>query len=195
MPPALGFAGGGLAGYFGTPDYGKAYNNYGKSIENLSQSYNPYIRGGAISEKGLGALGMYGLANPAGLENRMASSYQMSPFQQQQLTDLSKQMDANAAMTGMLGSTSSNIALQNALASQQNEWQQQYIDRATNQYNTSLNNLNSLGMMIGNQGFNALNSKNSLMNESYLAKLKSQMSQAPWQSGLTSAVGTALGFL
>lgn len=185
----------GIGGYAGTPDYAGATSQYADTLNKLAQSYNPYIKGGFAAEKGLGALGAMNMIAPAALQNRLAAGFQDSPYQQQMQKNLSKQMDANAAMTGMLGSTSQNAALQNALAGQENQFQQQYINRAMGQYNRGLQNINQLGMLLASQGFQGTNLANQLRGEGALGTLQGEIAPTQSQAGLTGAISGILGML
>ena len=194
------FAGAGLplaalgaaSGYLGTPDYSSSFGDYANAIDALGQKYNPYIKGGAMAEKGLGALGGYMMANPAGLENRLAASYQQSPYQTQQLNNLQNQMNTNAAQTGMLGSTAQQAALQNALAGQQNQWMQQYINRGTQQFGQGYGGLQNVGMLAANQGFNALGAQTQLGQEAALGRLKGSLAPTAFQNSMTGAIGMGM---
>lgn len=189
IPAALG----GLAGYFGTPDYASAFGDYSSAMNNLGAKFNPYIRAGAMSEKGLAGLNSYLMANPAALENRLAGSYQNSDYQNKMLNQTANMMNANAANTGMLGSTAQNAALQNSLANQQNQWMQDYINRGTQQFGMGYNGLNNLGMMLGQQGFSALGQQTDLGKEAALAQLKGQLAPTKSQNAWEDALGMVMG--
>ena len=189
VPAALG----GLAGYFGTPDYSSVYGDYSKAMNALGAKYDPYIRGGAMAEKGLAGLNSYLMANPAGLENRLAGSFQNSNYQNQMQDQLRRQMNANAAETGMLGSTAQNAQLQNALANQQNQWMQDYINRGTQQFGMGYGGLQNLGMMLGQQGFNALGQQTDLGKEAALAAVKGGLSPTRYQNAMIDALGMGMG--
>jgi len=194
LPLATGIMGG-LVGGFGSPNYQDAYNKYAQNLQQLSANYNPYIRAGAGAEAGLAGIGIHNLIDPAALENKLASSYQDSPYQTQMLHNTQRMMDANAAQTGMVGSTAQKAALQNALAGQENQFQQQYIDRGTQNYLNSLRNLQSLGMMLGQQGYGAFNQKQGLLQGGALAQLQGGLQPNPWQEALIGGAGGALAGL
>lgn len=184
-------AGLGALGGFLSPDQSSAYNQYADTLNQLAQAYNPYVNIGEGGLKGGAALTGLNALFPTLPENRMAASFQMSPYQQQMQQNLMNQMNANAATTGMLGSTAQDAALQNALASQYNQMQQQYINRGTNQYNQAINNMYRLAGM----GMQGLGRQTGLEQEAALGSLRSDLSQQPWQQTLTGALGGAIGFM
>lgn len=183
---------GATLGYFGSPDYSQAYNKYANTIEGLGARYNPYIRGGAMAEKGLAGMGSYLMANPAGLENRLANSYNQSDYQTQMLRNLENEMNYNAAQTGMLGSTAENSALQKALADQQNQWMQQYINRGMQQFGQGYQGLQNIGTLAANQGFQGLGAQIGLGQEAALGRLKGDLAPSPFQNALMTAGGLGL---
>ena len=183
---------GAALGYFGTPDYSQAYGRYADTLQGLGARYNPYIRGGAMAEKGLAAIGGYLMANPAGLENRLSSSYEQSPYQTQMLHNLENEMNYNAAQTGMLGSTAENSALQKALADQQNQWMQQYINRGMQQFGQGYQGLQNIGTLAANQGFQGLGAQIGLGQEAALGRLKGDLAPSPFQEAFTTGAGLGL---
>lgn len=193
LPAAMG--GIGAAAGFMSPNYKQAYDQYAQSMQNIAGNYNPYIRGGAGAEGGLAALGIHNLADPAGLENRLAASYKDSPYQTQMATNLSNKMNTNAALTGMIGSTAQQTALQNSLAGQENQFQQQYINRGMQQYGQNLQNLQALGMMMGQQGFGAMGQKQGMLQEGALGTLKGAMAPSQLEQALIGGAGAFEGAL
>lgn len=191
---ALGAGLGGAAGLFG-PDYQKAASDYADTMSQISSSFDPYVSQGFAAKKGLGAMSASQMMHPASLENRLALSYHQSPYQQQMTRNLENEMNTNAAMTGMLGSTAQDTALQNQLAKQQDQWQQQYINRGMHQYDIARQNLNQLGMMMAKQGFSADQIEAELEAQAAMAQLQAAMAPSGVQSALTDAMGGALGFL
>ncbi len=181
----------GAASGFMQPNQKDAYNQYASDIRGIADQYNPYTKvgkGGLYCYAGLSALNTLA---PAHVENRLASSFTNSPYQQQIMQNTTNQMNANAAQTGMLGSTAQQSALQDSLASQQNQWQQQYINRGENQYNQGMQGMYNLAGM----GLQGLGSQSRLEQESALGSLKANLAPNEWQSAFTGAAGAMGGLL
>jgi len=178
-----------------TPDYTGAANTYSDSMNQIAQGFQPYVNQGFMAKKGLGALGAMNMANPAGLENRLASSYQASPYQNQIMSNTANQMDANSAQTGMLGSTAQQAALQNQMAGLNNQFQQQYIDRGTQQYNQAYGGIQNLGMMMAKQGYDASGTQGQLQQQGALAQLQAANMPTEGQNMFTGALGGAMGMM
>lgn len=184
-----------LAGgsYFGTPNYKSAADHYADQLGDISSSYNPYIKRGMGAQDMLGGLSLGQMAHPAALENRIAAGYEQSPYQTQALHNTTNMMNANAAMTGTLNSTAQQAALQQALAGQQNQFQQQYIDRATNQYNQGFGALGGLTQQMGAQGFQGTQAQNALMQEAALGRLKGSIAPSQFSNAFSSGLGALMG--
>ena len=181
---------GGLTGFL-SPDQQGAYNQYASDVSNIANQYAPY------EKIGKGSMYAYGLGNamsmidPTLLQNRVASSYNMSPYQQQMMQNTTAQMNANAAQTGMLGSTAQQAALQDALASQQNQWEQQYINRGMGQYNRGMQGMYNLA----NLGFQGMGRETRLENEAALGRLRANLAPSQAENIFTDAAGGAMGLL
>ena len=124
-------------------------------------------------------------------ENRMAATYTNSPYQNQIMQNTSDQMDANAAQTGMLGSTAQQAQLQNAFAGQQNQFQQQYINRGENEYNQGINSMYNLAGL----GFKGLGQQTGLEQEAALGTLRGGLAPSQGEMGLEGALGGFVGGL
>jgi hypothetical protein len=183
--------GAGLGGAMGlaSPNQQHAYNQYAAQLNQISQQYNPYINVGEAGLKGYGAMSALNTLAPTLSENRMAATFSNSPYQQQIMQNTSDQMDANAAQTGMLGSTAQQAQLQNALAAQENQFQQQYINRGENEYNRGINSMYNLAGM----GMKGLGAQTALEQEAALGTLKGGLAPSPLESGLEGAMGGAMG--
>lgn len=173
-----------LGGWLGHNER-NAYRNYAGDLSNLSQSYNPYIQAGQ------NALGQYGsiagnmAQHPANLINQLSSGYENSPYQNTMLKNIAGAMNYNAATTGMLGSTSANAHLQDALAGQQNQFMQNYIGQGLQQRNIGLSGLSDLS----HAGLNATGYSNLL--QSHAAENRAKAERTP--SFLQSIFGGLLG--
>ena len=193
--PIAGAALGGLGGLFGTPDYSGAGNKYAGTINQIAGGFDPYINQGFLAKKGMAGLGAMNMIAPAALENRLASSYQNSPYQDQIMKNTANMMNYNAAQTGMLGSTSQDAALQNQMAGLQNQFQQQYIDRGTQQYNMGEQGLMGLGQMMGQQGYGASGTQAQLQAQAALAQMQAAMMPSAGGNMFTDALGGITGML
>jgi len=193
-PMAMGLLSG-LTGYMNTPDYQGISQQFTNQMQGLSDQWNPYLQRADQARKGQIGMNAYQMANPAGLENRLSSSFTNSPYQNQLLTNTQNQMNANAANTGMLGSTAQQGQLQNQMAGQENQWQQQYIDRGTNQYNMASNHLNQMATMMQQQGFNAQQIQDAMMEKAYQSQMQAALQPSRGQNALTGFVGGIEGLL
>jgi hypothetical protein len=137
----------------------RAYRSYAGDLSDIASSYSPYVQAGAdaVSQYGHMAGGM--ASHPSELLNRLAEEYENSPYQDTMLRNLAKTMDYNAATTGMLGSTSANAHLQDALANQQNQFMNNYINQGLQQSNIGLSALQNLSGL----GYNATGAANNVL--------------------------------
>ncbi len=181
---------GGASGLFG-PDQGGAYSDYQDRLNQIGQMYDPYVQAGERGLKGYGITSGLNVLDPTGPENRMAGSFTNSNYQNQIMQNTTNQMNANAANQGMLNSTAQQSALQNSLASQQNQWQQQYINRGTQQYNQGVSGLGNISQM----GLGALGQQTALYQEGALGGLESDLSPSRWDQAFTGASGGAFSGL
>lgn len=192
-PASLAMMGGaGLLGGIGgamTPNYQGAANTYQQQMQGLAQGYQPYERAGHAGYGMTGGLGAYQMMHPAAMQNKLAASFTNSPYQNQILSNTANQMSANAAQTGMLGSTAQQAALQNAMAGQENQFQQQYINRGMQQGDLGEQQLSRLGTTLGGQGFGAFNTAQQLQAQGDQAQLQAAMMPSKGQSMFTDALG------
>lgn len=176
------------------PDYTDYASQYGDTLSDISSDLDPYVSQGFAAKKGLGAMGAMNMVAPAALENRLASSYEMSPYQQQMMQNTTNMMDANAAQTGMLGSTAQDAALQNQLASQQNQWMQQYINRGTQRSELGEQGLQNLGTMMAKQGYGASSTQAQLEAQIAMAQMQAEAAEASAQAQAEGNIfGDAMG--
>lgn len=209
---AIGAGLGALGGFLGgsqTPDYQKAAGQYQQQLSGLTQNLQPFIQGGQQGQQQAidaaqqqQTLGQQQMAHPAALENQLATGFVASPYQHQMQTNLANMMNANAATTGMLGSTSANAALQNQLGTMQNQWMNQYMDRGTQMYglgtqtsNLGTGNLLNIYHTMMNQGFSAQQISDELQAQGFMAQMQGAMMPTQQQGGITGALGGALGSL
>lgn len=191
MNPVFAAAGLGAASGLIAPNQQSGFGNYANTLNQLASEYNPYVNIGEKGLKGYAGISALNVLDPTLPENRMARSYTNSPYQQQILQNTTNMMNANAAQTGMMGSTAQQAALQNALAEQQNQFMQQYINRGTQQYNRGISGMYNLA----NLGFQGLGRKTGLQQEAALGQLRSDQSMNPLQEGVEGGLGAAMSFL
>jgi hypothetical protein len=174
MPLMMG-AMSGFSNMFGAPNYSGSANQYAGRMGDIASQFDPYVNQGFDAKKMMGGLGMMNMLAPNAAQDRIAAGYKNSPYQNQIMQNTSNMMDANAAQTGMLGSTSQQAALQNQLAGQQQQWQDNYINRGLHQYNTGEQNLMGLGNMMAQQGYGASGTEAQLQAQAAMAQLQASM--------------------
>ena len=194
MMPFIGGGLGALSGAF-TPNYGKLGGQYADTLNQIASSFNPYVNQGFMAKKGLGMIDLAQMGDPTALQNRVAGSFEASPYQKQIMQNTRDQMNMNAAQTGMLGSTAQQSALQHQMADLNNQFQQQYIDRAMHHYDQANQNLQSLGMMMGQQGFQGSQAAAELQAQGALGRLEAGMMPGQWQSMFGDALGGMIGMM
>jgi len=192
-----GLAGAGLGALMGsqTPDYSGAARDYGQTLNQVGQQFNPYIQQGFAAQQQMQGLGKQAMADPAHEQNLLAQGFQTSPYQQQIMQNTRNQMNMNAAQTGMLGSTSQMGAMQNQMAGMQNQFQQQYIDRGLQQYDIGQQNLQNLGMLESQQGFGATRSQAELGSQAALARMQGAEMGGKAYNMFGDALGGAIGMM
>ncbi len=187
---AAGPAIGSMIGDLLTPNNRKAYNEYSQNLMNLSGTYNPWAKLGFNAFKTGTNLATQNTLNPAMLQNTLAQSFQMSPYQSNLENKTMDQMNVNAANTGMVGSQSANNTLASQLNRMTGQFENQYIDRGLNQYNQGLNSLLTHSAPMG---FNALNNQNRLAQTGYQAQLQGHLANNAWWGNVANAVGQGAG--
>ncbi len=188
---ATGLMGGTMAAM--TPDFQGAAGTYQQQMQDLAGGYKPYQQAGRAGYGMAGGLGAYQMMHPAAMQNQLAASFTNSPYQNQILSNTANQMNTNAAQTGMLGSTAQDAALQNSMAGQENQFQQQYIDRGMQQGDMGEQQLNRLGMTLGGQGFRAFNTAQQLQAQGDMAQMQAAMMPTKTQTMMTDAMGGIMG--
>lgn len=193
-PMAIGAGLGALSGAF-SPDYRGAAKDYGNTLNQVGQQFNPYIQQGFAAQQQMEGLGKEAMAHPAHEQNLLAQGFQTSPYQQQIMQNTRNQMNMNAAQTGMLGSTAQNASMQNQMAGLQNQFQQQYIDRGMNQYNLGQQNLQNLGMLESQQGFGGMRSQAELTSQAAMARMQAADQPSRASNIFGDAFGGAIGMM
>lgn len=165
------------------------YNDYANNEQDIANKFNPYVNAGTHGLNQFSHYSDQGLSNPGGLEDQLAGGFRNSTYQNQMNTNLRHQMNMNNAQTGQLMSTSGNAALENALAGQENQFMNQYINRGTNQYNQALQN-QSLLARFGLQGLGGYGYYQDAADMGRFAG--SNQSKGGFLSGLEGGIGALL---
>lgn len=139
----------------------------------LAKGYQPYQNNGQQAAQWMLPQLHQMLTNPDGLQDHWASGFQMSPYQHNVLNNVSQQMQALGANTGMLGSGQLQKALQDHLSSQLGQFQNDYVNRAMQLHNTGLGGLGNFYQT----GFNALNNRNHFLDQANQAQLQSNINK------------------
>lgn len=163
-----------------------AFNRYSQQMRQNAGQYQPWIdagmRGMGRFENESGRL----LDNPNFLQDMISGGFSESPFQRYMQDMTTRQMNMNAANTGMLGSGASNRALQNELTSMTGQFLNDYINRGMGSYNQGFEGMGKLGQM----GLGALGEQSNILNEAAGGELQGARSA---QGAKTNKMGTVLG--
>lgn len=165
------------------------YDQYNHQMQGLAGHYQPWVNQGWKNNQQFSQHNMNDANNPTYEMNKIAGTWQASPFQQNMMHGVSGMMNNNAAQTGMLGSTSANSQLQGDLTNMVGQYQHQYVQDGMDQYNNAIRNQGYLGQ----QGLNALGQQSQLSQEGYLGGLEGARANDQWHNNLYSdALGGAM---
>lgn len=153
---------------FGGGNTAGDYNQYADQTQRLTQDYSPYTRHGAQAGRWMLPQLHQAVSNPNSLQNSWAQGFQLSPYQQNLLNNVSQHMQAMGANNGMLGSGQLQKALQGQLSNDVGQFQNNYVNRAMQLYGMGLNGLGN----TYRTGFNALNNRNSFLDAANQARLQ-----------------------
>lgn len=148
-----------------------AFDDYARAMKDAAARYNGYVDRG--NEAGGLAMDEYrkNIADPNALQDRIASGFQMSPYQKYMQDMVTKRLNYNSANTGMMGSGAANRALMEELTKSTGQFEDNYINRGLGVYGQALQGLNSTSEL----GFRGLNSQDALLQESAGGTLKGVM--------------------
>lgn len=174
-----------------------AFDDYSAAMKDAASRYNGYVDRG--NRAGGMAMDEYSknIADPNALQDRIASGFQMSPYQKYMQDLVTKRLNYNSANSGMMGSGAANRALMEELTKSTGQFEDNYINRGLGVYGQALQGLNSTSEL----GFKGLNSQDALLQEAAGGSLKGQMSEnetndrnnASSGSGWGSLIGAGLG--
>jgi hypothetical protein len=177
-------------------DNSGAYNQFANAMRGLSGNYQPWIDTGNQA-RGI-TFDQYQqlMNNPNAVQDKVAAGFNMSPYQNYMENQATKQMNYNAANTGMLGSGAANRALQQELVNMTGGFENDYINRGMQSYGMGLQGMGHLTDM----GYQALGDQTAINEGAAGADLQGQMShnqheasqQARDNSGWGNLIGTGL---
>lgn len=165
---------------------GNPFAQFGQNEQQLAQMYAPWANKGLDANNFLYNQWKQNATNPNGLEDSLASHFQNSPYQSNLLNMTQQRLNANAANTGMLGSTASNAYMAGQLNDMTGQFQNDYIDKGMQTYGMGMNGMNQ----IADRGMNALNQETGLDEQGDIAAMKAQQQD---NSLLPNMLGTGLG--
>ena len=160
-----------LSDLFGGGDNSGAYDDYSNALNGLAAKDQPFVDMGLNNSKWLQQMSHQYYNNPYGMYNNAAAHYYQSPVQQDLLHSVTNQMNANAATTEMLGSSSANNELADKLNQLNTADQNNYINGILGLQNQGMQGAQYLSGL----GVQALNNQNSLAQEGALGKLQGSL--------------------
>jgi hypothetical protein len=172
-------------------DNSAAYAAYADAMRKQGDTYNP------ITNMGNQARGMSFdqyqrlVNNSNSVQDQIASGFSMSPYQKQMEDDVTQRMNYNAANTGMLNSGASQKALQDNLTNMTGQYENDYINRGMNSYNTGLSGYNTLS----NMGFDSMGRQDNLYGQAAGADLYGTMSHNQYEAENQTDWGGMIGGL
>lgn len=169
---------------------GQPISDFGYSEGQLAQMYGPWSQMGLNANNFLYGQDQYNMLNPNALQNKIASGWQASPFQNNLMDMTTQRMNANAANTGMLASPSAQNYLNSQLNNMTGQFQNDYVNRGMQTYGMGMQNMNQ----IADRGLNALNSQTGLGEQAAIAQMKAQQqNNMLFPNMLGTAAGVGLG--
>jgi hypothetical protein len=187
------FGGGGQS----IPDNSAAFAQFANQMRQNAGSYDPWINtGNQARDLEFGQFQNL-INNPNALQDKIASGFNTSPYQNQILDRVGKMMNFNAANTGFLGSGAGNVALQDELTKNTGQFLNDYVNRGMSSYGQGLSGLDSLTRL----GMNALGSKNDMLQQADAGDLQGALSRNAYNayqnansgSGLSNLIGMGIG--
>ena len=170
-------------------DNSQAYYDYANAMKQRAGAYDPLVSMGNDARNLSWEQYQKLINDPNAVQNQVASGWSMSPYQNQLEDDVTQRMNYNAANTGMLNSGSSQKALQDELTNMTGQFENQYIDRGMNSYNTGLTGANTLS----NLGFQSMGRQDDLYDQAYGADMYGKMSKNQYKADTDFNLGNYLG--
>lgn len=189
LSPYAGLAKFGLGFLGGMHDRQADYDRYANDESNIANKYLPFEEGGQNSFDLFNHYNNLLLGNPTYLQDSISAHYQNSPYQQTLMNNVRHQVDTNNAETGQLESSSGNSQLDNALAGEQNQFMQNYINQGLDEFNRGLGNEYN----AANLGLGALSGYGRYADAAAQARFAgSNQSPGGFIGGLVSGIGSIL---
>jgi hypothetical protein len=170
----------------GDGDYSGAFNNYAAFMGDKANRYNPIIDMGNRARDMNEAEYRRNIQNPNEIQDKVAAGFNYSPYQKFELDNITDRMNYNATNTGMLGTTAANRSLMDDLLKMTSQFQDTYINRGMNSYNTGLEG----NKYLTDLGFRGMGAQDALYEQQAAAQLKAEMAEKEAES---SGWGDILG--
>lgn len=177
-----------IRGAFSGGGPSRAYENASNQFFNQAGRYNPWIKRGNMAGDMLYDEYASIMDNPNFRQDQIAAGFQMSPYQQKLLSEVTNRANMNAANSGMSLSPAALKALSENINAQTGQFQNDYVNRGLQTYGMGLQGLQ------GQQGIGlqALGDSSNLVSQGIGANLNSQL--MPYQAGNNLlGFGTGLG--
>lgn len=150
-----------------------AFDKYAAEMDAASKRWDPWMeRGNMAGQEGYDAYHR-DLNDPNYMQDKIASGFAMSPYQQYMQDQVTKRLNYNSANTGMMGSGAAQRALMEELTKNTGQFQNEYINRGLGLYSQALGGMNA----IANQGIEAGGHQDQLIQEAAGGRLKGEMGE------------------
>ncbi len=150
---------GGIGSFIGGQSQADAYEQQANQLNQFAQDYNPYIDRGNNAGNLWFDLQQKLVNNPNFLQDQIASGYKSSPYQQQLINDTTRQMNINAANSGMIQSPAAQMALNDRINTMSGQFMNDYLRNGLESYRMGFEGLGGLSQ----QGIGALQGKGEAM--------------------------------
>jgi hypothetical protein len=172
-------------------DQSKAFDQYGNDMRGIGQGYNPWINRGNQAGDLLWGQDQQEINDPNFIQNKIASGFYESPYQNNLQNLTQQRLNTNAANTGMLGSGAANSALQDQLLKQTGQFQNDFVNRGEQDYGRGMNSLGDLSQL----GLKALGSQSDINSQAAAGNLKGAQSRMAWPSKMWGTIAGGVGGL
>ena len=168
------------------------FQKYANQTRQQAGTYQPWVD---MGNRGRGILDEQysrNINDPNSVQNQIAAGYEQSPYQKYMLDMNQKRMNMNAANTGMLGSGAAQRALQQEAINMSGAFQNDYVNRGMNSYNSGMGGWGDLTKM----GYGALGDQNSMIEAANAGELQGGLSKNAYdtaQDAQSSPWGDILG--
>lgn len=167
-------------------DNSASFNNYANQMNQMGNSYNPYVTQGQQAGQQFGDLSNMLTQDPNALQNQIASGFQMSPYQQYLMKMTTDRSNMNAANSGMIQSPVAQEALNAQISALGGQFQNEYINRGMQSFGQGYQGLGNLNEM----GYNALGAKNEYLGAGAAGRFQGDTSR---RNAFNNMIGTGIG--